>query len=484
MFRKLIVLLASVTLIGSSYLPIHASGFSTDVFPWLSENGLTTYSHEWDFRPKDSITRGEAAKFVVEFSKLIGIEKISTDCGFTDTDSYDTSLRPFTVESCEYGLFRGANGRFLPSNSITEAQALAVVIRSAYGMQDESGKPWYSEYFSIGKELGIITTETLSSIDRSPITREKLGTWLYRVYSANSSAVAGWEDTTIYDTDADGPSDCSSYENYDSMRKVCSFECKTELECKTTQDAIEAELSGWTDSLEGAGRDAPTGTQDSTQANTKVLYSVSRGEKLIRKSGTDTSEYQNLWREVADLSPDTLSDTFIEEFEVYEDPGSDVIAFVSDDDGNGRWKMSINLPTHKLSDLKWQKATFIHELSHIITLNATQFMSPTGACANYETEEGCTQRGAYLNSFVKKFWWTAKTATYDGNKFVSEYATSSPEEDIAESFTFFVLGSDFSDANIREQKMNFWNTYPEIVKIRTEMRAVLASEIIRARKLR
>ena len=136
------------------------------------------------------------------------------------------------------------------------------------------------------------------------------------------------------------------------MRKVCSFECKTELECKTTQDAIEAELSGWTDSLEGAGRDAPTGTQDSTPANTKVLYSVSRGEKLTRKSGTDTSEYQNLWKEVADLSPDTLSDTYIEEFEVYADAKSDVIAFVSDDDGNGKWKMSINLPTHKLSDTK------------------------------------------------------------------------------------------------------------------------------------
>lgn len=77
-----------------------------------------------------------------------------------------------------------------------------------------------------------------------------------------------------------------------------------------------------------------------------------------------------------------------------------------------------------------------------------------------------------------------KTATYDDKKFVSEYATSSPEEDIAESFAFYVLGSNFSDTNIKEQKMNIWNTYPELVTIRREMRNVLTSEIIRAREKR
>ena len=73
---------------------------------------------------------------------------------------------------------------------------------------------------------------------------------------------------------------------------------------------------------------------------------------MVKQSGTDAIEYQNLWKEVADLSPDSLSDAYIGNFEVYSDPSSDVIAFVSDDDGNGKWKMSVNLPTHKLSDTK------------------------------------------------------------------------------------------------------------------------------------
>ena len=87
-----------------------------------------------------------------------------------------------------------------------------------------------------------------------------------------------------------------------------------------------------------------------------------------------------------------------------------------------------------------------------------------------------------MNSFVKKFWGTNKTATYSESKFVSEYASSSPEEDIAESFAFYVLGANHSDASTREQKMNFFNSYPEVIKIRSDMRNVLASDIIRARK--
>ncbi|MBC7504086.1 hypothetical protein H7169_03870 [Candidatus Gracilibacteria bacterium] len=484
MFRRTLITIGILSSISVSVFLANASEFSDDIFPWLSENSLTKFSNTTEFRSRDSITRGEAAKFMVNFAGLIGIEKTNTNCEFSDTDKYDLSLREFTIESCEYELFRGNNGRFLPNNTITEAQALAVVIRSAYGMQDESGKLWYSEYFSIGKDLAIITTEIMATLDKTPITREKLATWIYRIYKANSYAEESGEDLTIYESDAEGPKDCSSYETYDSNRNVCSFECKTELECKTTQDQINTELSGWSDSLDGITRDAPTGNQDSTPANTNVLYTVTAGERLILKTGKDTPEYQNLWKEVAELSPDILSNTFIEEFEVYSDPKSDIIAFVSDNDNNGKWKMSINLSIHKLSDLKQQKATLIHELAHIITLNKDQFMSPADSCMNYETMEGCTKVTAYLNTFVRKFWGTMKTATYDDKKFVSEYATSSPEEDIAESFAFYVLGSNFSDTNIKEQKMNIWNTYPELVTIRREMRNVLTSEIIRAREKR
>ena len=282
----------------------------------------------------------------------------------------------------------------------------------------------------------------------------------------------------------DGPSDCSSYEQYDSARKVCSYSCISESECTSIQSQIDAELNTWSDELDGADRSAPESGGEATTANSLVLYTVSNGEKIMKISGSDTQEFQSLWKEVADLAPDALSDTYIENFEVYSDAKSDVIAYVSDDDGNGKWKLSINLPTHKLSDMKEQKTTLIHELSHIITLNKEQFMTPSGKCPNYSTQEGCAKSSAYLNLFVKKFWGTKTTADYDAKTFVTEYATTNPEEDIAESFAFFVLTSNFSDTTIKDQKVNFFNTYPELIAIRNEMRSTLASDIIRAKKLK
>lgn len=451
--------------------------FQNSAFPWMKENSLTRFSSTEEFRPNDSITRAEASKFIVNYASLIGIEKWNNVCKFSDTKGFDSSLTPFIIESCEYGLFRGNNGKFVPKNPITEAEALAVIIRSLEGKMDESDTPWYGAYYDRAYELSIIDDEPIESLANTKITREKLGTWLYRAY--NSDAL---EDRIVYETDVDGPSDCSSYEKYDARKKVCLYECIDEAECSNIQSQIDAELAGWAESLDGNTRDAPSNGWESTSTNSKVIYSVSKWEKIIKISGTDTTEYQSLWKEVADLSPDALSDTYIENFEVYEDTKSDIIAYVSDDDGNGKWKMSINLPTHKLSDGKEQKATLIHELSHIITLNKDQFMSPSGACPNYETDEWCTKSSAYLNTFVKKFWWTTKTASYDTNKFITEYASSNPEEDIAESFAFFVLWTNFSDATVKEQKLNFFNWYPELVKIRGEMRNVLASDIIRARK--
>lgn len=453
--------------------------FSDTVFPWLVENNLTKYTQVSDFRPRDTITRGEAAKFVTEYAWVIGIEKVGGSCEFSDTQSYDPSLTPYTIESCEYGLFRGADGRFMPSSPITEAQALAVVVRSLYGIQDESMKPWYREYYSIAKDLDIISSESIASMEKSNITREKLGTWLYR--AAQTDPNAPINDAIVYETEVSSADECSSYETYDSDKQVCSYECKTEVECKDIQSQIDREFASLEEALTDTGRTIPDAKPSDTEKWSKVLYSVSQWEQIRVKRWTDTSSYQGLWKEVADLSPDSLSDSYINEFEVYSDSTTDTLAFVINNDA-WKWKMAINLATHGESDPKEQKLTFIHELMHIISLNAGQMMTPKWKCPNYQADEGCTKSTAYLANFVKKYWGTSKTWVYSENNFVSEYAMTNPEEDIAESFSAFVLAKSFSDATVAEQKKNFFNGYPELIQMRQDMRSVIAEEIIRARK--
>ncbi len=158
---------------------VWAQSFTT-VYDWMFSNGLTTMS-ETGFRPNDQVTRGEISKFFTKFAEVKGLEKTKTasECQFNDVAGYDSTLVPTIIEACEYGLVKGSNGSYFPNKSLTEAEALTVVVRSLLGFQDETGTPWWTEYYNAGKWLGILDNETLWGID-TPATRETVGTWLYR----------------------------------------------------------------------------------------------------------------------------------------------------------------------------------------------------------------------------------------------------------------------------------------------------------------
>ena len=257
--------------------------FTDSVFPWLKSSGLTSYTQESDFRADDRITRGEAAKFVVAYARSIGLEKDTKNCAFSDTRNYDATLAPYTIEACEYGLFRGANGRFDPHSSITEAQALVVVTRTIYGMRDETGSTWYAEYRSLAKDLGILDGYKTTELDDYDITRAQLGTWLYR--ASRSTATDG--SPIVYESDATGASQCSKYEKFNATKKVCYFECKDELECKSISAQIDAEFALIEKSLAETPRSEPVETTSAANKDKEVIlasYSVSPRERITLKS--------------------------------------------------------------------------------------------------------------------------------------------------------------------------------------------------------
>lgn len=71
----------------------------------------------------------------------------------------------------------------MPNGNLTEAQALAIVIRSLEGFKDETKSPWYIDYYTRGQELGLIKNETVASVQSTNITRGKLGTRLFLAYA-------------------------------------------------------------------------------------------------------------------------------------------------------------------------------------------------------------------------------------------------------------------------------------------------------------
>ncbi len=87
-----------------------------------------------------------------------------------------------------------------------------------------------------------------------------------------------------------------------------------------------------------------------------------------------------------------------------------------------------------------------------------------------------------MNQFYQKFWKGISNPSFSANTYVTEYATTNPEEDIAESFAFFILESNHTTDTVRNQKVQFFNGFSELVTMRNEMRNVLAKYAIRLKK--
>ena len=111
------------------------------------------------------------------------------------------------------------------------------------------------------------------------------------------------------------------------------------------------------------------------------------------------------------------------------------------------------------------------------------------SCPRYFTGEGCSNSGSYMNEFFNRYWssfyteWQ-KTDTqgqqiqrklsYDfysvhADQFLTSYAATSPKEDIAESWAFFILSPKPEPTSIANQKILFFYEYPELVALRQEI---------------
>lgn len=156
----------------------------------MHTNGLTKYQDAASYRGQDFIVRGEVSKLFSNYAALQKLSKTKTAdaCAFKDTSSYDETLQPTILDACMYGLVKGHDGNYYPNNSMTEAEALTVIVRSILGNQDETVTPRWKEYYEIGKWLNILDGEELYDLEKK-ITREKVGTWLYRASQVDKDQI-------------------------------------------------------------------------------------------------------------------------------------------------------------------------------------------------------------------------------------------------------------------------------------------------------
>lgn len=152
------------------------------------------------------------------------------------------------------------------------------------------------------------------------------------------------------------------------------------------------------------------------------------------------------------------------------------------------WEMNVNILD--ASDPIDLTVTLVHEYGHLITLNDTQVNANDFNCKGLLTSHGCTRPGSYMDDFYRAYWlalypeWKkiddeSDPDTHDAllkafyqkyeSRFVSEYAAASPVEDMAESWTDFVLFSGSSHRAIAREKVAFFQNYPELLRLRQKI---------------
>lgn len=184
-------------------------------------------------------------------------------------------------------------------------------------------------------------------------------------------------------------------------------------------------------------------------------------------------------------------------YAVADDSNWDTAAHVVQNEAdNTKWDLTVNLDSLYVDwvfDTSEWLATLIHEFSHVLTLSKQQMQyyplsDNESLIAKFEEncktnllQEWCLYETAYLDDFIDTFWpdpvFTEKVRNqevnaYNGNEdsFVTEYAATNPWEDIAESFTYFILEPKKSDSSWATKKKNFFYNYKELESLRKQIR--------------
>ncbi|AWW00285.1 putative zinc-binding metallopeptidase [Arcticibacterium luteifluviistationis] len=233
-----------------------------------------------------------------------------------------------------------------------------------------------------------------------------------------------------------------------------------------------------------------------------TLYKVD-GESITKEkdypvTGSDLQDQANTQKhqEIWDLTKKIITPEYlaiIKEYVLYNGVSQESDAYVAkitDDLTQWQYGVAINYAYEEgFNNEGALQKSITHEFGHLLSLNDSQLDASISEanCPNYYPEDGCAKTGSFINTFYSTFWTDNLVKEFDNNsdnttffennkdKFITEYAASSPIEDFAEVFAYFVL-HDMPSSNstaIKDLKILSFNEYPELVKIKTTIRARL-----------
>jgi len=150
----------------------------------MYKNWLTMYDNSTDFRPYDNLTREEAAKIVGQLYNVLWFPKEDKwfNCNFVDTNLFNPTLAEHIYNVCRRWIFKWNDNtqQYMPRDSLTKGQLLAVLMRIfEWKVSDESGQPWWIEYYVKALALGMTNEMNLAKFDL-PVSRREASLLIFR----------------------------------------------------------------------------------------------------------------------------------------------------------------------------------------------------------------------------------------------------------------------------------------------------------------
>lgn len=176
-----------------------------------------------------------------------------------------------------------------------------------------------------------------------------------------------------------------------------------------------------------------------------------------------------MWEIVDAVWPDWL-DGELRQLSVVEEAPRGLVGVVHPA-GAGGWILSLDAAD--LDDPHLLAETIVHELSHVVTLRRDVFtFGDDTACDGVRIDLGCAFEGGVLAEFSRTFWPEGRP-TDDPADFVNDYARSGAHEDLAETFTAWVLGWPV-DGVVIDAKVALLESDPMLARLARSLRGRVA----------
>lgn len=181
---------------------------------------------------------------------------------------------------------------------------------------------------------------------------------------------------------------------------------------------------------------------------------------------------RQLWNRFVALAGNTFVSTHLQEFRIYADADAEYDAFSERDTERGKWILAVNVYKLDMTEKNaWQEMDqlFIHEIGHMIVDESPDMFDTFVATfwnardLAYADSVEALSYGNTRNMVIEKYF------NAHPSDFVSEYAATSPLEDIVESFTYFVLDGPRTGKTEKESKINFFYNYPKLKEMRSQL---------------